>query len=127
MTARRSSGNQRQSGLNSARLPDAEGYRRAQERPLEGTDALVAGWGAVAASFDTRAPQRGGYRPADPNAAWDRYDADARAGKPPSGADRVSWCGDPDCDEVTRTREVEDRGGLKTLRMCGDCHPAMRF
>lgn len=112
--------------LSPKQLPDAETYRQAQERPLEGTDALAAGWGAVAASFDTRGPQRG-YRPSDPNAVWDELERQARNGERPDGWERVLWCGDLDCDEVTRTHQVDIEGGLKELRKCVKCHPKMRF
>lgn len=90
------------------------------------TDALVAGWGAVAASFDSPAPRRG-YRPSNPNAAWERMDAVAAAGGRPSGWETTPWCTDPDCDEITRTHQVEDGDGLRSLRMCTKCHPKMRF
>lgn len=44
---------------------------------------------------------------------------DPAAAKPP-------YCGDPDCDEDSRTREIEDANGLRTLTPCKQCHPAMR-
>lgn len=113
--------------LDRGELPDAETFRDGQRAPLVGTDALVAGWGAVAASFDTRGPQRGGYRPADPNAVWDHMERQARNGEPPDGAGRVPHCEDPDCDPITRTRQVDGGNGLKELRKCAKCHPAMRF
>ncbi|MEU5572712.1 hypothetical protein [Streptomyces coeruleorubidus] len=33
------------------------------------------------------------------------------------------WCKDPDCDEITRMRQVEDANGLRSLRPCPECHP----
>jgi hypothetical protein len=33
------------------------------------------------------------------------------------------WCKDPDCDEITRMRQVEDSNGLRSLRPCPECHP----
>jgi len=33
------------------------------------------------------------------------------------------WCKHPDCDEQTRTREVEDARGLRSAVPCPDCHP----
>lgn len=33
------------------------------------------------------------------------------------------WCQDPDCDELTRLRQVEDANGLRSLRPCPECHP----
>lgn len=86
----------------------------------------MAGWGAVRDSFDTRGPQRG-YRPADPNAVWERMDAAAKNGQRPAGSEQIPHCGHPDCDEITRTREAEDWNGIKTLQMCAKCHPSMRF
>lgn len=112
--------------LSPKQLPDAVTYQQAQERPLVGTDALVAGWGAVAASFDTRGPQRG-YRPSDPNAVWDELERQARNGQRPDGWERVPHCGDLDCDEITRTHQVDTEGGLKELRKCVKCHPKMQF
>lgn len=45
--------------------------------------------------------------------------ADPAAGKPPH-------CGDPDCDPVTRTRDVENDRGLRFSQPCPKCHPAAR-
>jgi hypothetical protein len=42
-----------------------------------------------------------------------------RPAKPP-------WCGDPDCDETTRTRDVEVGRGLRASRPCPQCHPTSR-
>jgi hypothetical protein len=33
------------------------------------------------------------------------------------------WCKDPDCDEVTRRRRIEDDDGIRTLIRCPHCHP----
>lgn len=41
----------------------------------------------------------------------------------------ASWpphCGDPDCDEVTRTREVEHANGIRSLTPCPNCHPSRK-
>lgn len=40
--------------------------------------------------------------------------------------DLPNWCKDPDCDEQSRTHEVEDDRGLRTLQRCPDCHPASK-
>lgn len=37
--------------------------------------------------------------------------------------DKPPHCGHPDCDEHTRTREIEDDRGLRTAAPCPDCHP----
>lgn len=33
------------------------------------------------------------------------------------------WCQHPDCDELTRLRQVEDANGLRSVRPCPECHP----
>ena len=33
------------------------------------------------------------------------------------------WCKHSDCDEISRTREVEDARGLRSAIPCPDCHP----
>jgi hypothetical protein len=38
-------------------------------------------------------------------------------------ADWPEWCKDPDCDEITRRRRVEDSTGIRTLVRCQQCHP----
>lgn len=89
--------------------------RRANERmgggPRPGTDTTVAGWGAVARQL--REPHRpysndDWHRPADPFEAL-----------------KIPWCGDPDCDPVTRLKPgvtPQDEPDP-----CGACHPMMRF
>jgi hypothetical protein len=55
-------------------------------------------------------------------------------GLPPKGttkprqqpAEKPPWCGDPDCDEITRTRDVEDDRGLRYSAPCSVCHPNSR-
>ena len=42
---------------------------------------------------------------------------------PAPAAEKPPHCGDPDCDPVTRTREVEDTNGLRSLVACPACHP----
>ena len=50
----------------------------------------------------------------------------ANARKRPSGSNKPPHCGHPDCDEQTRTREIEHDNGLKTLEHCPDCHPTSK-
>ena len=38
----------------------------------------------------------------------------------------IPWCKDPDCDEITRTREIEDARGLRTAAPCPRCHPSRK-
>ncbi|MEW1630782.1 hypothetical protein AB0387_25910 [Streptomyces sp. NPDC089173] len=35
-------------------------------------------------------------------------------------------CGHPDCDPITRTREIENDRGLRSLHPCPDCHPTAK-
>lgn len=103
--------------LDPVRLPDPHTYRQAQQRPLEGTDANVAGWMALAGQP---------HRPFD-GGGWDRITQTARNGDQPAGSENIPWCGDPDCDPVTRTHEERDWQGLPSLRHCAKCHPAMQL
>jgi hypothetical protein len=41
-------------------------------------------------------------------------------------SNRPPYCGDPDCDEVTRLREHEDDNGLRSLYPCPACHPSRK-
>lgn len=52
------------------------------------------------------------------------------AGLPPKStkpaarpAEKPPWCEDPDCDEITRFRDVEDDRGLRSSAPCPNCHP----
>lgn len=45
---------------------------------------------------------------------------------PPRVAEKPPWCEDPDCDEITRTRDVEDDRGLRYSQPCTKCHPNTR-
>ena len=42
---------------------------------------------------------------------------------PPAAKDKPAHCGDPDCDPVTRTREIEDDRGIRSLTRCHLCNP----
>lgn len=55
------------------------------------------------------------------------------AGLPPKStkpksrpAEKPPWCGDPDCDEITRTRDIENERGLRFSQPCPKCHPTSR-
>lgn len=41
----------------------------------------------------------------------------------PLPAARPPWCGDPDCSEVDRMRDVELPDGLRGVTPCRECHP----
>ncbi|MET9073917.1 hypothetical protein ABZX95_17455 [Streptomyces sp. NPDC004232] len=45
---------------------------------------------------------------------------------PNSSPEKPPYCGDPDCDEITRMRQHEDDNGLRSLYPCPDCHPKSR-
>lgn len=40
--------------------------------------------------------------------------------------EKPPWCGDPDCDRVTRTRDIENDRGLRFSQPCPKCHPTSR-
>ncbi|MFD5678442.1 hypothetical protein [Streptomyces sp. NPDC127040] len=62
---------------------------------------------------------RGGWKGLPPAAANVPPPRPASSSKPPH-------CGDPDCDEISRTREIEDDRGLRSLQRCPECHPASK-
>jgi hypothetical protein len=41
-------------------------------------------------------------------------------------SERPPYCGDPDCDEITRMRQREDDNGLRSLYPCPNCHPSRK-
>ncbi|MFC9987819.1 hypothetical protein ACFXKV_10145 [Streptomyces globisporus] len=61
---------------------------------------------------------RGGWRGLPPAASVPPPRA-TPAGKRPH-------CGHPDCDPITRTREIENDRGLRNLHPCPDCHPTAK-
>lgn len=91
---------------------------RARERmngPRGGTDDRVAGWAAVGRQLAAREPHRPysddpWHAPADPDEAA-----------------KIPWCGEIECDPVTRLRDVDMGNGLKASGLCEKCHPGMRF
>ncbi|MFJ3141664.1 hypothetical protein ACIPJM_04335 [Streptomyces halstedii] len=44
----------------------------------------------------------------------------------PAAAGKRPHCGHPDCDPITRTREIENDRGLRNLHPCPDCHPTAK-
>lgn len=86
------------------------------------TDQRVAQGQALAAKFRKQEQQQS-YS----NDNWDAFDEQARMGIRPEGSDRYPWCGDPDCDEISRTRDTTDGQGYATVTPCGQCHPDMQF
>lgn len=55
---------------------------------------------------------------------WSEIPAPApRKARDAPAVDKPPHCGDTDCDEITRTREVEDADGLRVLVRCPACHP----
>jgi hypothetical protein len=73
-----------------------------------GTDDIVAGWMDLASSPALAAAQGA-------------HDGDLWA--TPAVPDAPAWCGELECDPVTRTRDVEMPGGLKASARCHKCHP----
>lgn len=61
---------------------------------------------------------RGGWKGLPPAAA--------NVPQPRPGGTKPPHCGDPDCDEISRTREVEDDRGIRSLQRCPACHPASK-
>lgn len=59
---------------------------------------------------------RGGWKGLPPKSAESRASSRPTDAKPP-------YCGDPECDEITRMKQVEDDNGLRSLYPCPDCHP----
>lgn len=59
---------------------------------------------------------RGGWRGLPPAAST------APQSEPPADS-KPHHCGDPDCDPVTRTREIEDDRGIRSLTRCHLCNP----
>lgn len=55
-------------------------------------------------------------------------DIPAPASRRPAAAQpaQPAWCKDPECDEISRTREIEDDRGIRSLQRCPDCHPASK-
>ncbi len=56
------------------------------------------------------------FRNYDDDSVYDEPWTVPAAPKPP-------WCGDPDCSETDRMREVEDAAGFKFAKRCEKCHP----
>jgi hypothetical protein len=63
------------------------------------------------------------YPAPPPGSPWHPSTA---ARKQPSSNSKPPHCGHPDCDPVSRTREVEHDNGLRTLKHCPDCHPTTK-
>jgi len=61
---------------------------------------------------------RGGWKGLPPAAA--------NVPPPRQPGSQPPYCGDPDCDEISRTREIEDDRGIRSLQRCPDCHPASK-
>lgn len=97
-------------------------HKQQQWGGLTGTDATVAGWLQLAGQLGGR-QQHEPYR----NDPWHHIRQQADAGQQPDGWERVPFCGDLDCDEVTRMRQVDIGNGLKSLTYCSSCHPALQF
>ncbi|MER6183083.1 hypothetical protein [Streptomyces sp. NPDC001652] len=62
---------------------------------------------------------RGGWKGLPPKSTKRRPSSDPSAAMPP-------YCGDPDCDEITRLRQRQDDNGLRSVYPCPECHPKSR-
>ena len=62
---------------------------------------------------------RGGWKGLPPKSTKPRPSSKSSTAKPP-------YCGDPDCDEITRYRQREDGNGLRSLYPCPECHPSRK-
>lgn len=51
---------------------------------------------------------------------------DTLAARSRSATSKPPYCGDPDCDEISRMRQSEDANGLRSVRPCPDCHPSRK-
>lgn len=54
---------------------------------------------------------------------WTEIPAPPQARAARESAQRDAHCGDPDCDEISRTRDIEVGDGLKASVPCSACHP----
>lgn len=134
--------------LPAPRKPPAAGHRPFQCPPDSaygggfgtgvGTDAKVAGWAALTRQLAAREQQQG-YQPFRNPVDQDVYDepwpmstADKRVAQAAAlaaqlqaedAADLPPWCGNYDCDPVTRTRDGRDDNGLPFVYPCVVCHP----
>ncbi|MFD7465070.1 hypothetical protein [Streptomyces tendae] len=103
----------------------AEEYQQtAQVLQRAGADAMVNF--ALATKADSRKTiryatffLRGGWKGLPPKSSKPRPHSRGTDDKPP-------YCGDPDCDEISRMRQHEDDNGLRALYPCPDCHPKSR-
>ena len=62
---------------------------------------------------------RGGWKGLPPKSTKPRVSSSTGAALPP-------YCGDPDCDEITRFRQHEDDNGLRSVYPCPHCHPSRK-
>jgi hypothetical protein len=62
---------------------------------------------------------RGGWKGLPPKSTKPRPASRSDAPKPP-------YCGDLDCDEISRMRQHEDENGLRSVYPCPQCHPSRK-
>lgn len=65
------------------------------------------------------------FEPPPPGSPW-HPDAHSGRATQSSQPEKPPYCGDLDCDEITRMRQREDDNGLRSLYPCPDCHPKSR-
>lgn len=102
-------------------MPSAEDYANATidtvlfgDRPV----APVETWAEVERQL-AGIGSRGGYRPYSNPVDDSVYDEPWTVPAPP----RPPWCGELECSETDRMRDVEDAAGFKFAKPCHMCHP----
>lgn len=55
---------------------------------------------------------------------WLEHPAPSQGSRAPHASpEKPPWCEDPDCDPITRTRDIENDRGLRFSQPCAKCHP----
>ncbi|MEU5016384.1 hypothetical protein AB0G60_03005 [Streptomyces angustmyceticus] len=66
------------------------------------------------------------YSAPPPGSPWHPDTQSKREQQHRADADKPPHCGDPDCDEKTRYREIENDNGIRSLVPCPNCHPSQK-
>lgn len=138
-------GKQASSGSNEDRIPDAFAYiqpliaamtnagfraiswqmqpddTQSVARVLRRTGITAMVESAVNAKATARTPIR--YATYFLKSGWVGLPPKSTAPPPTRQAGKPPWCEDPDCDPITRTRDIENDRGLRFSQPCAKCHP----
>lgn len=79
---------------------------------------------AVNAKATARTPIR--YATYFLKSGWVGLPPKSTAPQPTRQAEKPPWCEDPDCDPITRTRDIENDRGLRFSQPCAKCHPTRK-